>query len=103
MKLITERLYASADKRRQRARGQTLCEFLGGRRGVSVLFFVGPRAVAVLKIDSKVLDRLTPNFLADPGKDPVRQVTRKIQCLGKCRCIRRKRLERPNRQLPKTD
>src|ERR1044072_4659147 len=65
MQLGGECFYTDPDKRRERSIGQPAGDLLGSGRSVTVLYGVGPRAVAILKIDAKILHRLTTEFFGN--------------------------------------
>ena len=83
------RLDANADERRQRTARQSLCHLVGGTDGVGVLFVIGPDAVAVLKIDPKVLDRFAGKLFPDSFMHNARQFARYAEDRGQHRRVAR--------------
>ena len=53
-------------------------DFCGGGSGVPVLFVVRPVAIAIFKVDAKILDRFAPKFLVNTVVDRVCQPGRFI-------------------------
>ena len=69
VQLLDERLDADADERRQRAGVEPRATSLRRRLRVAVLLGVRAVAVAVLEVDSEVLDRLAAQLLCNSRAD----------------------------------
>ena len=77
--LIAQRLDADPDEGRERALAHAARYLLGAGLGVSVLLGVGAVAVAVLEVDSVVLDRLALQLLDDARVHGAREGLRSLQ------------------------
>ena len=76
VQLVRHRLDADADERRQRAGDHAGGDFLRCRLRVAIFLGVGPRAVAVLEIETEILDRFALELGEDALADGVRPSTR---------------------------
>ena len=82
MKFFAESLDTNTDEWRQASLGHPLSDLICRGDSVAVFLGVASRAVAVLKIDAKILNSLTAELFADAGKDRVRNVRRQIERPG---------------------
>ena len=106
-----ERFDSYADERRERARGETFGELAPDRLCMRVFLVVRPRAVAVLEVDSVVLDRLPAELLGDALAHGLRErgglrrrrahlVTGELERAGERDRVGRVTIERRERDAP---